>query len=1748
MAAVRSVLLSDIQCVLSLARQRHGYLLTSTTTQRVNQESPHAVFQSFSSLRGRLLRCDIMAELSPVDVIRPFLAVIRHEDAGSSVTGVALQAVLNILNMWPWGDVKDQNATVDAVSDIVDAVSHCRFQETGIQSDQNVLVLIVLVLHGVMLSPCGVRLSDHSMWQLVESLYALSCSDRHDAHVTVLLRSTATTFLHDTMTFIFSNPAIYSDTISAATESHVRQGFGLPCAVKVAGFLCQKLHQRNFAASATSEISTTSNKTATNQRKVLLSLTLLQRALIACDAELLKQKPSLLLFIKDDLCCAILRYCRLGACAEPKITVACLGLIRLLWSKFRSELKMQVETLINGVFFHTLHWCVANMDVSHPDFPLGDDTSRLAPDTLDHIDDKSVTMVDAAHEEFSGMMLSKQQLYSISFEILDCLNDLLAEATLLPDLYVNYDCDGNRCDLTQTLFELLSQAVQQSHIACFESHDEDHFLWAQAIGETTLRGMFNALYIVHLRTQPKLSSGSRNSCLDHSDNRMREDSLLVDQDDHVLHTDADEFALAEELFRNRQRKKFFQHGIQEFNRKPLAGVKYLQQNTFLPTPLDSVSLATFLRSLPQGLNKNAVGNYLGAMGKEVKGFEKTDIHEADTMDFHRDVLTNFVRSFNFEGESIVTALRMFLASFRLPGEAQQIDRILNTFSIQVYEQCRERFLMASADVAYLLSFSLIMLNTDLHNINIRADKKMKLTEFIKNNKNYGPEVSKGRDLPEDFLTELYNAILKDEIKTVEDCGKHGGVTSDRWKDLLNQAESDPRNSRLIVHHLSLHLRSSSITCDCETQSSNAVESYKESTKCAPCPTSGAPFLRRSSKWIQQDDFDGPIPLNASSGNQYDRHILELIQSSLVLAFSSVFHQFVLDSQAKDASRGDDLGVGSSYEVRYLPQKTALQLACNGFVICAAVASHLSLVEHCNTIFIRLCKYSALLSSDVYPVGYNGRKNGISVYCDNESASLATAGVLKLVSSYSLTLLSHSWKYFFHLVSGLRELRALPSQILYSSKDMNLELLNNDERLDFINMVYKNKAELERKIELRAYEQDMNENNTGSFFRGVAWLLTALDSNLGRSTPESMTTTRYSSLTEFEHYQRSPTELALLAEDLIIEGEAPTTVPSGDDIKIGTDQWIRHTLQPCRVEFILQDVASLPSRALVEVIKALHEEIMSVLRGSDEHEPSKDTKLVLSQGGCVFFEHLLSQCISLSGSLFAGEEDGISAVLEAHYTQLLEHLRPVLLTNQCPSNLSYENACFLLYKAMNGLFAWVTHTRSDVHGLLLVTFLSSLMELSGDDELIGPFLAPIMCGLDRYVAVMRPKNLHYSRVNWLTICNLISWSIKRSYAANHGFQLLERLVIEKIWNGDGNEILISDCYLKMMMFAMKYRGLHDLYAPSRPIELLLFMFDTLRTDVPNYVEERLRFLGGMAIVSRQLLLKQMKGELSNELVVLVIEGFKHMLCAHAGTDQSFMAGAWLDILRYGLNPIGLGLLYEPKYEDSDGQIPFGDNEEETNSSFLYYRRQLPSIDDEKYSKQMHAHSDTKRVSGRRRRPSVRDPLTLRPHVVVAQMLSLVFCEEFTKLQTCAKFASVWKDMADLLVGLLEYTAMKSPTPAGQRATSGEVLSAALERRSVLSAHEEILEHIKGIVRRLIVIQDKEVNEMAGAAAKIVQSKMLLQVLVDKCHSNRYLVEQLFSHKEDDAGSIVGCDTSIKKVDSEDFEAKTTIMLETAISKR
>lgn len=81
-------------------------------------------------------------------------------------------------------------------------------------------------------------------------------------------------------------------------------------------------------------------------------------------------------------------------------------------------------------------------------------------------------------------------------------------------------------------------------------------------------------------------------------------------------------------------------------------------------------------------------------------------------------------------------------------------------------------------MTYCLCFSIIMLNTDLHNKNMRDDNRMSLEDYIKFNTNYG-DMNKGRPLSKELLCHIYHSIQDDQLLIVDDVVIWRGVECSR---------------------------------------------------------------------------------------------------------------------------------------------------------------------------------------------------------------------------------------------------------------------------------------------------------------------------------------------------------------------------------------------------------------------------------------------------------------------------------------------------------------------------------------------------------------------------------------------------------------------------------------------------------------------------------------------------------------------------------------------------------------------------------------------------------------------------------------------------------------------------------------------------------------------------------------------------------------------------------------------------------
>ena len=86
----------------------------------------------------------------------------------------------------------------------------------------------------------------------------------------------------------------------------------------------------------------------------------------------------------------------------------------------------------------------------------------------------------------------------------------------------------------------------------------------------------------------------------------------------------------------------------------------------------------------------------------------------------------------------------------------QIDRVMDAFAAHYCTQNPNIF--EERDTCFILSFSIIMLNTALHNPN--AKMKISAEQFIKQNKG----INSGRDLAPDMLEAIFRNIKEEPFK------------------------------------------------------------------------------------------------------------------------------------------------------------------------------------------------------------------------------------------------------------------------------------------------------------------------------------------------------------------------------------------------------------------------------------------------------------------------------------------------------------------------------------------------------------------------------------------------------------------------------------------------------------------------------------------------------------------------------------------------------------------------------------------------------------------------------------------------------------------------------------------------------------------------------------------------------------------------------------------------------------------------
>ena len=428
--------------------------------------------------------------------------------------------------------------------------------------------------------------------------------------------------------------------------------------------------------------------------------------------------PSLASLAKDDLCRYLFQLIRTDS--TPLLNES-LRVAGTLLATCREVLKLQQE-----LFLSYLVECL------HPRVEIPDEQG-INPELYEGVPKTPKLARPAASQAASGRStpVPVKERHQLGMDgtyrkpdareaMIESIGALARIPSFLVELYVNYDCEVDRSDLSEDLIGLLSRNAFP-----------DSATWS-----TT--------------SVPPLALDSLLVYVQSIAERLGDEPTTNGYPDIRL------------LRERRSRKKVIIKGAMRFNANPRDGISYLAANGIIDNPENPHSVAKLLKSTTR-IAKKKLGEYLSKRDQE-------------------PLLKAFLELFDFGGKRVDEALRDLLNSFRLPGESQLIERIVTVFS-QKYFATATTEGIANEDSVFTLTYSIIMLNTDQHNPNVKKEKRMTVNDFARNLRG----VNGGGDFDPEYLEEIYKSIKHNEI-ILPDEHNNEKAFHYTWEGLLMKAQ------------------------------------------------------------------------------------------------------------------------------------------------------------------------------------------------------------------------------------------------------------------------------------------------------------------------------------------------------------------------------------------------------------------------------------------------------------------------------------------------------------------------------------------------------------------------------------------------------------------------------------------------------------------------------------------------------------------------------------------------------------------------------------------------------------------------------------------------------------------------------------------------------------------------------------------------------------------------------------------------
>ncbi|CAI7608892.1 unnamed protein product [Penicillium discolor] len=731
------------------------------------QDNP--LISAFTRLRSDLKDCKDIRTFDTPALLHPFLQVVRSSSTSAAITSIALVSITKFLS---YNIINPNSPRLPIAMQLLSAaITHCRFEASDSSADEIVLLRILKLMEGILSRPEGELLGDESVCEMMETGLSMCCQGR----LSEVLRRSAEMAMVKMCQVIFMrlshldqempmgpdpfagedtkkdppshlkmDPSVNGDTVTsqhlsaigadtAAAERHSTSREGSP----------ERAGNGSTAAAAPpsphddaeTELQPYSLPSIKELFRVLIDLldphnrqhtdAMRVMALRIIDVALEVAGPSIarhpsLAALAKDDLCRYLF--QLVRSEHIAILTGSLRVAGTLLSTCRPVLKLQQELYIS--------YLVACL---HPRVEIPREPG-IDPSLYEGIPQSPKLVKQPASQANSGRStpVPVKDRQKLGLEggarrpeareaMVESIGMLSRIPSFMVELFVNYDCDVDRADLCEDMIGLLSRNAFP-----------DSATWSTTnVPPLCLDSLLGYVQFVHDRL-----------------------------DDEPIQGD---YPPQETLKKQRHTKKLIIKGAQIFNEDPKKGIAFLVSHGVIEDANNPVLVARFLKGTTR-LSKKVLGEYISKRGNE-------------------ELLGAFIDLLDFSGRSAVEALRELLSSFRLPGESPLIERIVTIFSEHYVEKVKPDGI-ADKDALYILTYAIIMLNTDLYNRNVKPQNRMTCASFARNLRG----VNGGGDFAEEFLEDIYDSIKNNEI-ILPDEHENKHAFDYAWKELLLKSSS-----------------------------------------------------------------------------------------------------------------------------------------------------------------------------------------------------------------------------------------------------------------------------------------------------------------------------------------------------------------------------------------------------------------------------------------------------------------------------------------------------------------------------------------------------------------------------------------------------------------------------------------------------------------------------------------------------------------------------------------------------------------------------------------------------------------------------------------------------------------------------------------------------------------------------------------------------------------------------------------------